>query len=94
MAGLGVRVRPSGHRSYVYLRGGRKASLGPAALKGIDEARREWLEENGARRGRGRRSCPEDSAEAAAPGLCVPTGKGSRRPGSGAFHELTMSRTF
>ena len=43
MAGLGVRVRPSGHRSYIYLRGGRKASLGPAALKGIDEARRECL---------------------------------------------------
>ena len=41
MAGLGVRVRPSGHRSYIYLRDGRKASLGPAALKGIDEARRE-----------------------------------------------------
>ena len=43
MAGLGVRVRPSGHRSYIYLCGGRKASLGPAALKGIDEARRECL---------------------------------------------------
>ena len=43
MAGLGVRVRPSGHRSYIYLRGGWKASLGPAALKGIDEARRECL---------------------------------------------------
>ena len=42
-AGLGVRVRPSGHRSYVYLRGGRKASLGPATLKGIDEARRECV---------------------------------------------------
>ena len=43
MAGLGVRVRPSGHRSYIYLRGGRKASLGPAALKDIDEVRRECL---------------------------------------------------
>ena len=43
LEGLGVRVRPSGHRSYIYLRGGRKASLGPAALKGIDEARRECL---------------------------------------------------
>ena len=39
--GLGVRVRPSGHRGY--LRGGRKASLGPATLKSIDEARRECL---------------------------------------------------
>ena len=43
MAGLGVRVRPSGHRSYIYLRGGRKASLGSAALKSIDEARCECL---------------------------------------------------
>ena len=42
-SGLGVRVRPSGHRSYVYLRSGRKASLGPAALKSIDEARRECV---------------------------------------------------
>ena len=42
-SGLGVRVRPSGHRSYIYLRSGRKASLGPAALKSIDEARRECV---------------------------------------------------
>ena len=44
VSGLGVRVRPSGHRSYVFLRDGRKASLGPAALKAVDEARRECLE--------------------------------------------------
>ncbi len=43
IAGLGVRVRPSGHRSYIYLRSGRKASLGPAALRSIDEARRECV---------------------------------------------------
>ena len=43
ISGLGVRVRPSGHRSYVFLRNGRKASLGPAALKAVDEARRECL---------------------------------------------------
>ena len=45
MPGLGVRVRPSGGRSYVLLQeaGGRsmRASLGPASLKGISEVRRE-----------------------------------------------------
>ena len=44
VSGLGVRVRPSGHRSYVFLRDGRRASLGPAALKTVDEVRRECLE--------------------------------------------------
>ena len=43
--GLGVRVRPSGGRSYVLLReqGGRskRVSLGSVSLKGIDEVRRE-----------------------------------------------------
>lgn len=42
-AGLGVRVRPSGHRSFVYLRNGedgaRRITLGPAALMGVEEAR-------------------------------------------------------
>ena len=45
--GLGVRVRPSGGRSYVLLcdAGGRsgRVSLGPVSLKGIAEARRECL---------------------------------------------------
>ena len=45
VAGLGVRVRPSGGRSWIYLRktGGRtrKTSLGPIALKTVEEARRE-----------------------------------------------------
>ncbi len=48
IGGLGVRVRPSGHRGYVYYRmvDGRvkKISLGPAALKSIEEVRREALE--------------------------------------------------
>ena len=43
-AGLGVRVRPSGHRSFVYRRkgecGARRITLGPAALTGVEEARR------------------------------------------------------
>ena len=46
-AGLGVRVRPSGHRSFVYLRkgedGARRITIGPAALIGVEEARRKCL---------------------------------------------------
>ena len=48
MPNLGVRVRPSGHRGYVYF--GRvdgrakRLTLGPAALKTVAEARRECLE--------------------------------------------------
>ncbi len=42
-AGLGMRVRPSGHRSFVYRRKGdgnaRRITLGPAALMSVEEAR-------------------------------------------------------
>ena len=45
--GLGVRVRPSGHRTYIHHRtsteGARKVSLGPATLRGIEEVRRACL---------------------------------------------------
>ena len=45
VAGLGVRVRPSGGRSWIYLRktggGTRRIFLGPIALKTVEEARRE-----------------------------------------------------
>ena len=45
LPGLGVRVRPSGGRSWIFLLktggGTRKISLGPAALKTVEEARRE-----------------------------------------------------
>ena len=45
VAGLGVRVRPSGGRSYVLLldAGGRtkRVSLGPVGVKGLEEVRRE-----------------------------------------------------
>ena len=45
VAGLGVRVRPTGGRSYVLLEdaGGRtlRVSLGPVSLKSVAEARRE-----------------------------------------------------
>ncbi|MCY4609940.1 MAG: site-specific integrase [bacterium] len=47
IAGFGVRVRPSGHRSYVWqgVRNGRPAriTIGPVALKAIEEARRDCL---------------------------------------------------
>ena len=43
--GLGVRVKPTGGRSYVLLRdagdGSRRVSLGPVISMGIAEARRE-----------------------------------------------------
>ncbi len=43
----------------------------------------ERLEGHGARRNQDRHLCQEDSTEAAAPGLYLPTGKGGRRPGPG-----------
>ena len=46
--GLGVRIRPSGHRGYVYhgkVDGrAKRVTLGPAALKTVAEVRRECLE--------------------------------------------------
>ena len=46
-AGLGVRVRPSGHRSYVYCRkgdgGARRITLGPGSLMSVEEARAKCL---------------------------------------------------
>ena len=48
LAGLGVRVRPSGYRSYAYCwkgeGGARRITLGPAALMGVEEARAKCLE--------------------------------------------------
>ena len=64
--GLGVRVRPTGGRSYVLLleAGGRtrRVSLGPVSLKGIAEVRREC---------HARRASPKP-AETAAPTRAVP----------------------
>ena len=46
-SGLGVRVRPSGHRSFVYCAkgegGARRIAIGAAALMNVDEARRRCL---------------------------------------------------
>ena len=47
LAGLGVRVRPSGHRSFVYCRKGEnragRITLGSAALMGVEQARGKCL---------------------------------------------------
>ena len=47
IAGFGVRVRPSGGKSYVYHRHAegrsRKFTIGPVALRSVDEARRECM---------------------------------------------------
>ena len=47
IAGFGIRVRPSGHKSYVYHRHAkgqsRKFTLGPVALGSVDEARRDCM---------------------------------------------------
>ena len=48
IAGFGIRVRPSGHKSYVYHRHAegqsRKFTFGPVALGRVDEARRDCME--------------------------------------------------
>ena len=54
LARTGVRVRPSGHKSFVYCPkgedGARRITLGPALLTGVDEARDKCLAiETGAR---------------------------------------------
>ena len=47
VTGLGVRVRPSGSRTFIYHRrtadGVRKMSFGPAALRKVEEVRRACL---------------------------------------------------
>ena len=67
IAGFGIRVRPSGHKSYVYHRHAegqsRKFTLGPVALGGVDEARRDCMEVWG-RMQSGERAEGADCAEA------------------------------
>ena len=60
-AGLGVRVRPSGHRSYVYCRkaedGAGRITLGRVALTSVEDARRQCVAiDAGARSGLEERS--------------------------------------
>ena len=85
-AGLGVRVRPSGHRSFVYWRkgedGARRITLGSAALMSVEEARSQCLEiETGARSGRPERGAvPTFGDFVAGPGrACFDRGKPSTR---------------
>ena len=67
IAGFGIRVRPSGHKSYVYHRHAegqsRKFTLGPVALGSVDEARRDCMEVWG-RMQSGERAEGVDDAEA------------------------------
>ena len=88
-AGLGVRVRPSGHRSYVYHRkgeeGARRITLGSALLMGVEEARRECLAiEAGAQAGRPERGgAPTFADFVAGPGqACFDRCKPSTRNGA------------
>ena len=85
-AGLGVRVRPSGHRSFVYWRkdddGARRITLGSAALMNVAEARGECIAiEAGARPGQTQRdTVPTFGEFVAGPGrACFERGKPSTR---------------
>ena len=74
IAGFGVRVRPTGHKSYVYHRHAegqsRKFTFGPVALGSVDEARRDCMEVWG-RMQSGERAEGVDDAEApVVPGFC------------------------
>ena len=85
-SGLGVRVRPSGHRSYVYSRkgegGARRITLGSAALMNVEDARKQCLAiESGARPVQTQRSeVPTFGDFVAGPGRsCFERGKPSTR---------------
>ena len=89
-AGLGVRVRPSGHQSFVHCPkgddGARRTTLGSAALTSVEEARRRCLAiETGARPGRAERDPVPTFAEfVAGPGRvrldrCKPSTKKGER---------------
>ena len=107
-AGLGVRVRPSGNRSFVYWRkgegGARRITLGPAALMSVEEARAECLAiETGARLERTRSSTiPTFAAFAEGQGRsCFARGNPSTRKVTAkivsarllpAFGELSLDR--
>ena len=86
LAGLGVRVRPSGHRSFVYCRkgedGARRITLGSAALTGVEEARAKCLAiETGTQSGSPERGAVPTFADfVAGPGqACLSRGKPSTR---------------
>ena len=85
-AGLGVRVRPSGHRSFVYWRkgedGARRITLGSATLMDVKEARIQCIAiESGARSFQAqRKEVPTFAEFAIGPGRsCFDRGKPSTR---------------
>ena len=92
IAGFGVRVRPSGHKSYVYHRHAegqsRKFTLGPVALGSVDEARRDCMEVWGRMQSGERAEGSERRAGSTVPGgtrrcelgsACVPADHGTTR---------------
>ncbi|MDE0203262.1 MAG: site-specific integrase [Rhodospirillaceae bacterium] len=86
LAGLGVRVRPSGHRSFMYCRkgedGSRRITLGSATLTGVEEARAKCLAiETGARSAGPERGAVPTFAEfvAGSGQACLGRGKPSTR---------------
>ena len=100
-AGLGVRVRPSGHRSFVYWRKGEdgagRITLGSAALMNVAEARSECLAiETGVRSGRPERGAVPTFGEfvAGSGRACFDRGKPSTRRVAARVVSARMLPTF
>ncbi len=100
-AGLGVRVRPSGHRTFVYRRnaegGARRITLGPAVLLGVEEARARCIAiETGSQTGRMHRSAAPTFADFAA-GVgrtCFDRGKPSTRKAAARIVDARLLPAF
>ena len=79
--GFGVRIRPTGHKSYVYHRyaegQSRRFTLGQVALGSVDEARRDCMEVWGIMQSGGRAEGAND-AQAPLSGT-LSRGRGERR---------------
>ena len=100
-AGLGARVRPSGHRSFVYWRkgedGARRITLGSAALMSVEEARAKCLAlESEARSGQPeRKAVPTFGEFAEGPGRsCFERGKPSTRKVSARIVTVRLLPAF
>ena len=100
-AGLGVRVRPSGHRSFIYWRKGednaRRITLGSAALMSVEEARSQCLAiETGAQSGQSQRvKVPTFGDFVAGPGrACIDRGKPSTRKVAARVVSARLLPTF
>ena len=100
-AGLGVRVRPSGHRSFVYCRKGeagtRRITLGSSALTSVQEARNKCLEIETAPRPDRTKSVPMPTFGefVAGPGrACLDRGKPSTRKAVGRVVDARLLPAF